>query len=82
MLQDVNTRIEDVQAHLLSLIQDIDVIVGHSLENDLKALRLIHTNVVDTSIIFSGGNGRKYGEISRPIIIYRIIYRSAHYLLY
>lgn len=61
MLQDVNTRIEHIQAHILSLIQDTDLIVGHSLENDLKALRIIHTNVIDTSVIFRGGNGRKYG---------------------
>ena len=62
MLEEVSTRIEHVQAHLLSLIQKTDVIVGHSLENDLKALRILHTNVVDTSVIFRGGNGRKYGE--------------------
>lgn len=61
MLIGVNTTIEDVQAHLLSLIQATDLIVGHSLENDLKALRIIHCNVVDTSVIFRGGNGRKYG---------------------
>jgi RNA exonuclease 1 len=64
MLKDVQTKIEDVQLHMLSLIQENDIIVGHSLENDLKALRLLHLNVVDTSMIFRGVNGRKYGEIT------------------
>lgn len=61
MLIDVKTKIEDVQLHLLSLIQATDLVIGHSLENDLKALRIIHHNVVDTSVIFRGGSGRKYG---------------------
>ncbi|KAL7516980.1 hypothetical protein ACHAWX_001948 [Stephanocyclus meneghinianus] len=62
MLEGINTRIENVQAHLLSIIEENDIIVGHSLENDLKALRLIHLNVVDTSVVFRGVSGRKYGE--------------------
>ena len=62
ILEGIDTRIEDVQAHLLSIIQEHDIIVGHSLENDLKALRLVHLNVVDTSVVFRGVNGRKYGE--------------------
>lgn len=61
MLIDFKTKIEDVQLHLLSLIQATDLVIGHSLENDLKALRIIHHNVVDTSVIFRGGSGRKYG---------------------
>ncbi|KAL3791097.1 hypothetical protein HJC23_012082 [Cyclotella cryptica] len=61
MLEGVNTRLEDVQAGLLSIIEGNDIIVGHSLENDLKALRLLHHNVVDTSVVFRGVNGRKYG---------------------
>jgi RNA exonuclease 1 len=61
MLEKVSTRIEDIQAHLLSLIQESDIIVGHSLENDMKAIRMVHLNIVDTSIIFRGGSGRKYG---------------------
>lgn len=60
MLLDVKTRIESIQLFLLSLIHDEDVIIGHSAENDLRALRLVHNNVVDTSVVFRGDNGRKY----------------------
>ena len=58
-LQDVDTRIEDIQLRLLSVIADKDIIVGHSLENDLRALRLVHNNVIDTSVVFRR-NDRKF----------------------
>jgi len=61
LLQDVETRIEDVQVRLLALIDENDILIGHSLENDLKSLRLVHRSIVDTSLIFRGINGRKIG---------------------
>ncbi len=60
MLQDVETRIEVIQVRLLSMIDEQDILVGHSLENDLQALRLVHDKVIDTSVIFRGMNGRKF----------------------
>ena len=60
MLLNVNTRIVVIQLFLLSIIHEDDIIVAHSGENDLKALRLVHNNIVDTSVIFRGDNGRKY----------------------
>jgi DNA polymerase III epsilon subunit-like protein len=60
MLLNVNIRIEVIQLFLLSVIHEEDIIVAHSGENDLKALRLVHNNIVDTSVIFRGDNGRKY----------------------
>ncbi|KAL7491079.1 hypothetical protein ACHAWT_000657 [Skeletonema menzelii] len=60
MLSDVNTRIESIQLLLLSLIHEEDVIIGHSAENDIRALRFVHSNIVDTSVLFRGDNGRKY----------------------
>ena len=60
MLLNVNMRIEVIQLFLLSIIHEDDIIVAHSGENDLKALRLVHNNIVDTSVIFRGDNGRKY----------------------
>ena len=30
------------------------IIIGHSLENDLRAMHLIHERVIDTSLIYSG----------------------------
>lgn len=33
------------------------ILVGHSLESDFKALRLLHDTVVDTSVMFPHKNG-------------------------
>ena len=39
---------------LLSKIADSrTIIVGHSLENDLRAMKLIHERVIDTSLVYS-----------------------------
>lgn len=64
---DYNTRFsgvseEDVKGHhsslskvqetLLSFISGDTILVGHSLEMDLCALKLLHGTVVDTSVVF------------------------------
>lgn len=56
-LASVTTTLKDVQKFLLKLLNDKTILVGHSLENDLKALKLIHYNVVDTSIMFPHKEG-------------------------
>lgn len=38
---------------LFQYINSETLLVGHSLESDLKALRLVHHNVIDTSVLFS-----------------------------
>lgn len=42
----------EIQAVLLSMFHTRTILVGHSLESDLKALKLIHSLVVDTALIF------------------------------
>jgi hypothetical protein len=58
MMENVTNRIEQVQLALLGLVWKEDIIVGHSLENDMRALRFSHENVVDTAVLFQG-DGRK-----------------------
>ncbi len=36
------------------------ILIGHSLESDLKALKLLHQSVVDTSVVFPHKMGRPY----------------------
>ena len=61
LLKDVATRLEQIQAAILCIMDEKDILIGHSLENDLLALRLIHDNVVDTAIVFRAKQGkRKY----------------------
>jgi DNA polymerase III epsilon subunit-like protein len=52
-LTGVTTRLADVQRALLSFITPAHVLVGHSLESDLRALKLVHERVADTSVLFT-----------------------------
>eukprot|EP00978_Attheya_sp_CCMP212_P000507 scaffold1008_cov47-Attheya_sp.AAC.1 len=60
MLENVTMRIEQVQAAILSIICKEDILIGHSLENDLRAVRVFHENIIDTAIMFRSKNGRKH----------------------
>ncbi|KAG8595476.1 hypothetical protein GDO81_001530 [Engystomops pustulosus] len=51
-LKKITTSIRDVQAIMLNLFSADTILIGHGLENDLMALKLIHDTVVDTSIVF------------------------------
>ncbi|KAF9280042.1 RNA exonuclease 3 [Mortierella alpina] len=42
--------LEQARALFLELIDGDTIIIGHSLENDFKVLRLIHTRVIDTAM--------------------------------
>ena len=61
LLNPVETRVEQIQAFLVQLLNKNDIIVGHSLQNDFRAAQLIHDCVVDTSHVFRGNDGRTYG---------------------
>ncbi|XP_031839675.1 uncharacterized protein LOC116430122 isoform X2 [Nomia melanderi] len=56
-MKDVTTTLLDVQATLLTMFSEKTILVGHSLESDFKALRLLHDTVVDTSVMFPHKNG-------------------------
>lgn len=56
-LAGVTTTQEEARARLLGLMRRDTVLVGHSLENDLLALRLCHARVLDTAILFPPGRG-------------------------
>lgn len=63
LLEGVTTRLEDVQATLVTIVCKDDVLVGHSMENDLLALGIVHERIVDTAHLFRngcGGGGRKH----------------------
>ncbi|XP_011181014.1 RNA exonuclease 1 homolog [Zeugodacus cucurbitae] len=52
MLKHETRTLHDVQAILMSMFHSKSILVGHSLDSDLKALKLIHNVVVDTSVLF------------------------------
>ncbi|PLW05230.1 hypothetical protein PCANC_27595 [Puccinia coronata f. sp. avenae] len=56
-LKGITTRLIDVQKKLSELIDFNTVLVGHSLDCDLKALKLAHPWVIDTSVIYQHPRG-------------------------
>ena len=57
MLTNVTTRLPDIQARLLEILTPDTILVGHSLNSDLTALKFTHPLIVDTSIIFPHPRG-------------------------
>ncbi|XP_016411054.1 RNA exonuclease 1 homolog isoform X1 [Sinocyclocheilus rhinocerous] len=51
-VKGTNSSLRDVQAALLSFINADTILIGHGLENDLTALKIIHSTVIDTSVVF------------------------------
>ncbi|KAJ5153576.1 uncharacterized protein N7500_009015 [Penicillium coprophilum] len=57
MLEPVTTTLGDIQQRLLTLLTPRAILVGHSLNSDLNALKLVHPFIVDTSIIYPHPRG-------------------------
>ena len=58
LLDGVTTTLADVQQKLKQLIPADAILVGQSLENDFRSLKLFHPYVIDTSLLFT--NNSKY----------------------
>ena len=57
MLEPVTTTLADIQKKLLSIITPHTILVGHSLDSDLNALKLTHPFIVDTTLIYPHPRG-------------------------
>nr|XP_017006608.2 uncharacterized protein LOC108063859 isoform X1 [Drosophila takahashii] len=57
----------EVQRDLLQLIAADTILVGHGLDNDLRALRLVHNTLIDTSISFPHCSGFPYRRALRHL---------------
>jgi len=67
MLENVTTRLEDVQQQVLDLISADTIIIAHGGENDLRALKIIHTKVVDTVALYPHHKGGVYRSALRVL---------------
>ncbi|KAJ6237184.1 hypothetical protein M0813_26738 [Anaeramoeba flamelloides] len=56
-LVGVKMTLKKVQKEIQKLIPKESIIIGHSLENDLRAIKLKHDKVIDTSIIYDHSQG-------------------------
>jgi RNA exonuclease 1 len=57
MLDPVTTTLADIQRELLEILTPRTILVGHSLNSDLNALKLTHPFIVDTAIIYPHPRG-------------------------
>jgi len=62
MLRDVTTTLSDIQKELLDMITPRTILVGHSLNSDLNALKLTHPFVIDTGILYPHQRGPPYKQ--------------------
>ncbi|KAL3525661.1 hypothetical protein ACH5RR_014033 [Cinchona calisaya] len=63
-LDGVNCSLSDIQKSMKKLLSHGTIIVGHSLNNDLRAMKLDHARVIDTSYIFMYGDGPSSRRLS------------------
>lgn len=52
LLQDVTTTLLDVQRRFVEVVPAEAILVGHALENDLKALKVVHMRCIDTGALY------------------------------
>ncbi|OWK10874.1 hypothetical protein Celaphus_00006982 [Cervus elaphus hippelaphus] len=60
ILNPVTTKLKDVQRQLKMLLPPDAVLVGHSLDLDLRALKMVHPYVIDTSLLYVREHGRRF----------------------
>ncbi|KAL3162472.1 hypothetical protein ABBQ32_010134 [Trebouxia sp. C0010 RCD-2024] len=52
MMKGVTTTLTQMQQRILQYVGPDTFVVGHSLENDLRVLKLVHLKVLDTAIMY------------------------------
>ncbi|KAF7585734.1 hypothetical protein BBP40_010174 [Aspergillus hancockii] len=57
MLDPITTTLADIQQKLLTILTPRTILVGHSLNSDLNALKLAHPYIVDTTFIYPHPRG-------------------------
>lgn len=57
MIDPVTTTLQDIQNKLLEILHPRTILLGHSLESDLKALQITHPFIVDTSLLYPHNRG-------------------------
>ncbi|XP_021961342.1 RNA exonuclease 1 homolog isoform X2 [Folsomia candida] len=60
IMEGVTNTLNSVQAVLLTQLKPNSILIGHSLESDLIALRVKHDYVVDTSLLYPHRRGLPY----------------------
>ncbi|XP_034409407.1 RNA exonuclease 5-like isoform X2 [Cyclopterus lumpus] len=72
MLRPITTTLRDVQVKVVELLPSDAVLVGHSLDNDLAALKLIHQHVIDTSLLYR----REFGRFKLKVLAESVLQKQ------
>uniref|UniRef100_H0XT10 Exonuclease domain-containing protein n=1 Tax=Otolemur garnettii TaxID=30611 RepID=H0XT10_OTOGA len=67
-IANTSVTLRDVQAVLLGMISADTILIGHSLESDLLALKVIHSTVVDTAVLFPHHRGLPFKRSLRSLV--------------
>ncbi|KAJ8979981.1 hypothetical protein NQ317_013730 [Molorchus minor] len=59
--------LREVQNDLMGFINANTILIGHGLENDLRALKIVHNTVVDTTFCYPHYNGLPYKRSLRSL---------------
>ncbi|GMH44804.1 hypothetical protein BSKO_12756 [Bryopsis sp. KO-2023] len=57
ILQNVTTSLKDAQAMFLHHVSADTILVGHSLDNDVRAIKVIHSKILDTVVLYPHPRG-------------------------
>nr|CCA26123.1 exonuclease putative [Albugo laibachii Nc14] len=80
LMQSCSTRLEDIQKRFLDIVPAEAILIGHSIENDLCALRIIHRRIIDTVVLFPHPKGLPYRSSLRFLtakFLHRVIQNDA-----
>ena len=61
-------NLKEVQNDLMGFINADTILVGHGLENDLRALNIIHGVVLDTAVVFPHFYGLPFRRSLRSLV--------------
>ncbi|KAF9247301.1 ribonuclease H-like protein [Melanogaster broomeanus] len=66
--QKASLSLPSIRRSLDAFINSETIVIGHALENDLKTLRMIHYQCVDTAILFPHRAGLPYRRSLRDLV--------------
>lgn len=64
---EAHHSLQSVRKALIQLMTPETVLIGHSLENDLNALRLIHVHIADSALLYPHAKGLPFRQSLRNL---------------
>lgn len=68
-LIDVTNTLEDVQQDILKMISAESFIIGHGLDSDFRALKLLHDHIIDTAFLFPHKRGLPFKKSLKTLAV-------------